>query len=352
MKIRSLLCVLLLATAALAAEQPRVLIIYDMEGVSGIGDPEMTLFAHPEKYAEGRLQLTADVNAAIRGLKAGGAGVILIQDGHGSGNSNEPDLLLDRLDPRATFDFRTVDYDPYTTGLDASLDAIVCIGMHPRGHTPGFMAHTVNRDMSLRVNGVDFTETHIIATSAARWGIPVIMVSGDDTLGGQLKSDFPELLYVTGKISKYIGRAEPRPRADVDRDLEAAARTAMQKFIAGKFRPYYLRPPFDFQLAWRTWQQAAGAARLPYVRPDGENGVRFTAADFTEGYELAKPVMASASDQFQSLVRLLQQSPEGKKLYDEWQAGYWARWVDPDHVPAFMTPPPPPAPKKRFHGDN
>src|SRR5512146_1717037 len=101
-----------LSMTALAANPPRVLIIYDMEGVSGVSEPDMVRFDRPEKYALGRKSLTADVNAAIRGLKAGGAGVVLIQDGHGSGNMTGPDLLLDEMDKRATFDFHTIDFDP------------------------------------------------------------------------------------------------------------------------------------------------------------------------------------------------------------------------------------------------
>jgi D-aminopeptidase len=214
------------------------------------------------------------------------------------------------------------------------------------------MAHTFNALVNYRVNGVDFAETHIIAASAARWGIPVIMVSGDNTLGEQLKPDFPELIYVAGKTSRSLNSADPRPRADVDRDLEAAARTAMQKFIAGKFRPYYLRPPFDFQLSWANTQQAGPAKRLPFVRPDGDLGVRWTSPTFIEGYELSKPVMATATDALPTLLRLLQQSPDGKKILAEWDRALWARWVDPEHTPAWLAAPPPSPPKKRFHGDN
>jgi D-amino peptidase len=352
MKTWYLVSILLLGSLALAANPPRVLIIYDMEGVSGINDPEMTFFSRPEKYAVGRKSLTADVNAAIRGLKAGGAGVILIQDGHGSGNNNEPDLLLAEMDPSATMDFHTVDFDPYSTGLDGSLDAIVCIGMHPRARTSGFMAHTINSNVAVRVNGVDFTETHIIAASAARWGIPVIMVAGDDTLGEQLKPDFPELEYVAGKVSKSLNSAEPLPRAEADRRIEAAARAAMQKFIAGKYRPYYLRPPFDFQLSWRNWEQAAGAKRSPLVRPDGDLGVRYTAPSFVEGYELGKHLLVMASDGAQILIRILNETPEGKKVLDQLQAATLARWLDPEHQPAVVTPPPRPAAPKRYWGDN
>ncbi len=61
---------LLLALPAHAASPPRVLIIYDMEGVSGIDHESMTDFGS-EDYPRGREFLTSDVNAAIRGLFAG-----------------------------------------------------------------------------------------------------------------------------------------------------------------------------------------------------------------------------------------------------------------------------------------
>src|SRR6516225_8834978 len=111
---------------------PKILIIYDMEGVSGVSHYEMTWVERPDDYARGRALLTSDVNAAIRGLAAGGAGPIWIEDGHGSGNLKEPDLLVDKMDPHAQFDFRDRDFDPYDTGIDGSVDAIVCVGMHAR----------------------------------------------------------------------------------------------------------------------------------------------------------------------------------------------------------------------------
>src|ERR1700756_1484028 len=87
-----------------ATNHPKILLIYDMEGVSGVSHYEMTWVERPGDHARGREFLTSDVNAAIRGLAAGGAGSIRIQDGHGSGNVKEPDLLVDNVDPRAQFD--------------------------------------------------------------------------------------------------------------------------------------------------------------------------------------------------------------------------------------------------------
>ena len=206
-----------------ATNHPQILVIYDMEGVSGVSHYEMTWVDRPEDYARGREFLTSDVNAAIRGLAAGGAGSIWIQDGHGSGNEKEPDLLVDKMDPHAHFDFRDRDFDPYDTGIDGSVDGIVCIGMHARANTDGYEAHTVTDRISYRINGVDFTETHIVALSAGRWGIPVIMVSGDNVLGEQLKPDFPELEYAAVKTAKSRALAEPLPSAEATRRIEEAA---------------------------------------------------------------------------------------------------------------------------------
>jgi D-amino peptidase len=335
-----------------ATNHPKILIIYDMEGVSGITHYEMLWFQRPDEYAKGRESLTSDVNAAIRGLAAGGAGSIWIQDGHGSGNANEPDFLVDKMDPHAKFDFRNYDFDPYNTGIDGSVDAIVCIAMHAHANTNGFMAHTVTDRISYRINGVEFTETHIVALSAARWGIPVIMVSGDQVLGEELKPDFPELEYAVVKTAKSRALAETLPEGEAAKRIEAAAKRAMEKFIAGAYRPYYLQPPYDFQLGFQNWQQANGAATAPGVQKDGDLGIRYKSATFIDGYTLSLDALRRSSDSLQVLVRILSQDPQGKKYLDQLSDTFWTRWLIPDKAPAYMQPGPPPPPKTRFYGDN
>jgi D-amino peptidase len=342
----------LVPVAALTAAQPRVLVIYDMEGVSGIDHESMTDFGSPD-YPEGRELLTSDVNAAIRGLFAGGAGSVWIQDGHGSGNSDEPDLLLDRMDSRARFDFRDRDYDPYSTGLDGSLDAIVCIGMHARANSDGFLAHTYTLEPSFRVNGVDITETQIVALSAARWGVPVIMGSGDDVLGAELAPELPDLEYATVKTAVNRARAEPLPQDEVRRRIESAATRAMGKLLSGALRPYYFRPPFVFELSFQNGRQARAAMSDQAVERVDDLTVRYIAPTFNEGYDRSKHLIALASsDRLRLLVRLLQQSEDGKKLLDEYRALLSERWLEPEKLPAWAASEAMPPKKKRFHGDN
>jgi D-amino peptidase len=335
----------------LFAAGPKVLILYDMEGLSGIDRHSYTTASSPD-YAQGRQWLTSDVNAAIRGLYAGGAGSVWVVDGHGSG-STEPDILLDQMDARARFDFREREFDQYSTGIDASLAAIVCIGMHARAGTNGFLAHTYSYEPGFRINGVDITETQIVALSAARFGIPVIMVSGDDVLGEQLRPEFPELEYAVVKTARGRARAEAVPQDEVQRRIEYAARAAMEKFLAGRFRPYYLRPPFVFELTFQNYEQTTRTLRDTSIERTGPFSIRYQRATFIEGYEYSKHLMSlAAAERMSLLLKAVRQHPEGRKILAEYQKLLIDRWLEPDQLPEWAKDTPPPPPRKRFHGAN
>jgi len=59
----------------------RVLILADLEGVSGAGDYRLLIPAGPT-YKETCENLTRDIDAAVRGLRAAGATEIDVVDGH------------------------------------------------------------------------------------------------------------------------------------------------------------------------------------------------------------------------------------------------------------------------------
>src|SRR5882762_2194719 len=122
---------LLLSAVTAGAQRPvRVLILFDMEGLTSENDWREMSFGYPEQYAKGRQKLTDDVNATIEGLVAGGATKIDVVDGHGSGNP-DPDLLLDKMDKHAQMVSRDRPFDPYIDMQEAGVyDAVVLVGMH------------------------------------------------------------------------------------------------------------------------------------------------------------------------------------------------------------------------------
>src|SRR6266487_4614448 len=124
--------------------QMRVLIMCDMEGVSGIVVWEQVNGGAP-MYEEGRKLYTEEINAAVRGAKAAGATEIVVVDCHGAGggwtfNSFVPELL----DPECEW-VAHHHWTGYTAMLERGCDAALFVAMHAMAGTPdGVLCHTVS----------------------------------------------------------------------------------------------------------------------------------------------------------------------------------------------------------------
>src|SRR5207249_10864484 len=124
----------------------------------------------------------------------------------------------------------------YSDMPDANYQPIACFGTHARATTPGFLAHTFTLEPAFRVNGIDITETEIIAHSAARFKVPVIMVSGDDVLRNQIAERFPLAEYGLVKRAKGRADADLLTEEQAWSNIERAARRAIAKLR--DFKPY------------------------------------------------------------------------------------------------------------------
>jgi D-amino peptidase len=275
-----------LAVASLPA-QPRglkVLLLYDMEGVSGAAKPADVNFGSPS-YPATRESLSEDVNAAIRGLMKAGATEVIITDGHGSGNV-DPDYLLDTLPKGARFDLREVPYDPYIETMDKSFDAMVAVAMHGRAGGKAFLAHTYNGHTKWVMAGHDMNESMLVAASAARFGIPLVLVTGDDVLRDEIKAFSPEAEYVVVKKAVSVFEAEPRSRAEVSADIEAAAERALKN--RAKVKPWQPKEissgEFDNLYGYVLPEQAAVAINFPGADVVDNKTVKVRTRSFLDAY--------------------------------------------------------------------
>ena len=75
------------------AQKPKFLIVTDMEGVGGVNNADEQLLPGQRRYDESRQLLTAETNAAIKGLVEAGAGQIVVWDGHDGSRSLSVDTL-------------------------------------------------------------------------------------------------------------------------------------------------------------------------------------------------------------------------------------------------------------------
>ena len=167
------------------AQQPRrdrrldlrmkVFVISDMEGVAGIVKWQQVTGGHA-MYEEGRRLYTGEINAAVRGAKAGGATEIVVMDCHGAGEGwTFNSLIPEELDPDCEYVVQN-EWTEYIEFLEEGVDAALFVGMHAMAGTrDGVLAHTVSGSSwwRLRFNGVEVGETGINAALCGQWGCPV-----------------------------------------------------------------------------------------------------------------------------------------------------------------------------------
>jgi D-amino peptidase len=213
----------------------RVLIMTDMEGVSGIVDWPQVNGGAP-MYEEGRRLYTEEINAAVRGAFAGGATEVVVVDCHGAGgpwmfNSLIPDLL----DPRCDWVAHHT-WTGYTELLEQGCDAALFVGMHAKAGTEdGILSHTVSSEAwhNLWFNGTLVGETGINAALCGHWGCPVLLVTGDEATCREARAllgDGLTTVAVKRGLTRFSARQIPPARARPM--IEEGARKALQDLKA------------------------------------------------------------------------------------------------------------------------
>jgi D-amino peptidase len=305
-----------LALSGHAQTGPKVLLLYDMEGITGAVRPQDVNFGS-DTYAATRVSLTEDVNAAIRGLLRAGAREVVLTDGHGSGNP-DPDYLLERLPPGARFDIRSEPYDPYVDAMDDTYDAMVAVAMHGRAGGRAFLAHTFNGHTRWQMGAHDMNESMLVAASFARFDVPVILVTGDDVLRSEIEAFSPQTEYVTVKTAKSVEEAESRPRDQVSRDIEAAAIRALGKLKhIPPWRPRELQAgEFENRFSYVLPEQAGVAFAFPGAYSIDNKTIGLRTKTFVEAYEAFRALAGFTGLVGNSMiVRWLRETPAGQDTF-------------------------------------
>src|SRR4051794_6262354 len=221
----------------------RVLIMSDMEGVSGIVVWDQVNGGAP-MYEEGRRLYTEEINAAVRGARAGGATEIVVVDCHGAGGGGTVNSLLpERVE--AVCDW--VSHHPwghYTELLEQGCDCALMVGMHARAGTPdGVLCHTISTTTwaNLRFNDDLVGETGINAALCGHYGCPVALVTGDEATcreARELIGDRLATVAVKRGLSRYSARnvppAKARQRIEDGAKAAVAGRTWPKPYVPAK----------------------------------------------------------------------------------------------------------------------
>jgi D-amino peptidase len=260
----------------------KVFISVDMEGIAGVtGRDEIT--REGKDYERYRKLMTAEANQAIAGAFDAGATEVVVNDSHG-GMRN---LLYDELDPRAAL---TSGFNKPLAMMEgvAGAAAAVFIGYHARaGQFPAVMDHTISGAQvhNWWMNGVLVGEAQLNAALAAYFGVPVVLVSGDDCLAREIEDTLPGTRTVVVKDALGQFTATSRPRAAVHDALRTGVRAAVEARDTVPIRP--VSGPVTFRLEFTRSAYAEVAALLPQVaRIDGRT-IEVTGTDLLEAWRMA-----------------------------------------------------------------
>jgi D-amino peptidase len=238
--------------------------------------------------------MTGDVNAAVRGACAAGATEIVVADGH----SHARNILIEELDPRARLNSGGPSPLAMVQGIDAAVDAAMFVGYHARmGSLHAILDHTWSSTcvQAVQLNGRAVGEIGWNAAVCGHFGVPVIMLSGDQTACAEAASLLGPIETATVKQATGRMAAECLPPAVAQERIEAAARRAVGRLAEGDAPPpLQLDVPVTVTIELATADMADRAALLPGARRPAGRHVEVTAADPVEAYRAFRAAVALA----------------------------------------------------------
>jgi D-amino peptidase len=252
----------------------KIFISSDMEGTAGVVDWEQCRVGGPhyEYYTD---LLTQEVNAAIQGAVAAGATEFVVNDSHGRMANIKPEALAGsarylsgRLKPMYM-----------VQGLDASFDAVFLVSYHGSMGSGATLSHTYfpGGIAEVKINGAVSGEAGINALVAQAYGVPIVLVTGDETTARETERFCP------GVYSAVVKRSVSRFAADSLHPQAARDLIREQATIATRNIPSACNVGFDLpaklSLQFRTSDYAELSARLSEVTRTGDLSATIESSD-------------------------------------------------------------------------
>lgn len=261
-----------------AQNRIKVYISVDMEGVTGaVSDQQLSPAGF--EYQRFREFMTAEALAAIQGARDAGATEILVSDSHGNGQN----LLIERLPS----DVMVVRSWPrplmMMQGIDSSFDAAVFIGYHSgTTNSQGVRAHTISsaRLTSVELNGRSMSEAGINAAIAGHFGVPVVMISGDDAA-------VEEARVMIGDLEGAVVKRSLSFHSATTMTPEAGQSLIRQRVKAGiqrraGLKPFVLNAPIRLDVTFKNYRPPEMLAYLPIVERISAHAIRYVGRSIIE----------------------------------------------------------------------
>ena len=255
----------------------KIFVSADIEGTTGIAMWDETENGHP-RYAYFQKQMTREVTAACEGAMDAGVTEFLIKDAHDSACNLIPDML-----PEEALLLRGWARDPKAmmAGLDESFGGVFFTGYHSgAGMDTSPLSHTMNgQNNYIRINGLPCSELLMNSYTAAYYGVPVRLVTGDKGLCESIRAINPNIETVA--VNEGFGNAtlSIHPNKAIRLIREAAKRAAEKD---AKDCMIALPDHFNVEICFKDHQKAKSASHYPGMVQTGAKTVVFEADDYMD----------------------------------------------------------------------
>lgn len=271
----------------------KILIATDMEGITGVTTWDQVTPGHAE-YARFRRLMTEDVNAAIRGAFDAGAHEVIVADGHWNGSN----ILIEELDARAKLNTGSPSPFSMMQGIDETIDGVMFVGYHARNGSPNaILDHTWSSRTVANVwlNDMLTGEYGLNAAVAGHFGVPVIMVSGDQTACAQVTELLGAVETAVVKQATSRFAAECLPPQAAQELICLSAERAVERLTQGDApEPFVLETPITVTIEFFTSDMADRATRIPLTTREGTR-VSLTAQEMASAYNGFRAMVMLAS---------------------------------------------------------
>ena len=273
----------MLAAASASAQDLSVFISVDMEGTVGaVTDDQLDPGSF--EYERFRRFMTEETNAAIAAVKAAGATRVIVADTHGNGEN----LLIEDL----AEDVLIVRSWPRPLGMaqgveQGDIDAAIFLGYHaPAGSREGVLAHTWSGSAirAVYLNEQLMSEGDINAALVGHFGVPVVMVSGDETAVEELRAFVGDIEGAVVKWSYGHHSALTLTPKAAYKLIGEKVRAAMERLDS--FEPVRMEGPLTVDFVFVYSGMAEYMAFVPGAERVDSHTVRFVTDDIVEVQEL------------------------------------------------------------------
>jgi D-amino peptidase len=227
----------------------RIYISADIEGIAGVVSRE-NLMPGRFEYEQARDWMTRTVLVACETARELGAEEVIVSDSHGNGQNirfeRMPEYVqLVRSWPRPLGMMQGVDMGSFSGAL--------LLGYHAGATNPqGTLSHTISGEHfnEVRLNGAPVSEAIISAAIAGHFGVPVLMIAGDDIVVQETRASLGDIAQACLKTSLgWLSAMNVSPqRAD------ALVREAIRDGIGrvGSIAPFVLPEPLTLEIHLRN----------------------------------------------------------------------------------------------------